>query len=73
MVSRCLLIPKSHGEASEILKGNAAVAVKYMAYRTWRQSVMFNIAVIMASMILGKMLTNFMERKPGFAGFRVIK
>ena len=60
-------------EADAILKGNAIVAVKYMAYRTWRQSVVFNIGVIMATLVFGKILTNFVEGKPGFAGFRVIK
>lgn len=45
--------------------------MNYLAYRTWRSTLLFNVSLVIASLLFGKILTNFVDRRPGFAGFRV--
>jgi hypothetical protein len=54
-----------------IMQGKEENVVNYLAYRTWRSSLLFNISIVIATLLIGKTLTNFVEHKPGFAGIRV--
>ena len=64
---------QSHDDSFAIFQGNAEAVVNYLAYLTYQSSILFNIAVMIASLLLGKILTNFVEGKPGLAGFRVFQ
>jgi hypothetical protein len=64
---------QSHDKSLAIWKGNAEAIVDYLADLTYQSLILFNIAVIIASLLFGKILTNFAGQKPGFAGFRVFQ
>jgi len=70
-ISRWILLIQSRQEFNAISQGNADIIVKYLVYLTYKSSVLFNIAIIIASLLFGKILTNFMQQTPGVAGFRV--
>ena len=66
-----VLLIKSHDMSQAIIEGDSMAVVDYLARLTLQASVLFNLAIIIASLLFGKILTNFIERKPGLAGFRV--
>jgi hypothetical protein len=67
------LMDQDHSEASGLLAGNKQIIARYLAYRQWRSSLFFNIAAIVAGLLFGKVITNFVQEKPGVAGFRVLR
>jgi len=66
-----VLLIKSHDMSQAIIEGDSMAVVDYLARLTLQASVLFNLAIIIASLLFGKILTNFIEHKPGLAGFRV--
>jgi len=66
-----ILLIESHDMSLAIIQGDSRAVVAYLSRLTFQVSVLFNIAIIIASLLFGKILTNFIEQKPGLAGFRV--
>ena len=66
-----VLLIKSHDISLAIIEGDSMAVADYLALLTFQVYVLFNIAIIIASLLFGKILTNFIEQKPGLAGFRV--
>lgn len=54
-----------------ILNKDTEPIVSYLADRTWRMSIFFNVAVLIFASLLAKIATNFVNGQPGAAGFRV--
>jgi len=70
-ISHMILLIESHDMSLAIIQGDSRAVVAYLSRLTFQVSVLFNIAIIIASLLFGKILTNFIEQKPGLAGFRV--
>jgi hypothetical protein len=68
---RWILLIQSRDDWLAISQGNANVIVTYLADLTFQSSTLFNIGTLIASILFGKILTNFIENRPGVAGFRV--
>jgi len=66
-----VLLIKSHDMSLAIIEGDSMAVADYLALLTFQVYVLFNIAIIITSLLFGKILTNFIEQKPRLAGFRV--
>ena len=66
------LTDQSQNQTVGIESNDPKSIVAYLAYRKWRSSGFFNIALLLLAALIAQVATNFLSGKPGIGGIRVL-